>query len=83
MSEYEVKSRMKNFETIKNAGMNRCYSHVQRRFNIRNENYTSPTIYTKENILKKPGVILHIDACYFYCNYITLSCVRNFIINLK
>lgn len=62
MSDYEIKARMNRFENIKNAGMSRCYSHVQRRFNIRNENYTSPAIYTKEKLLKKPGVILHIDA---------------------
>ena len=77
MSEYEINSRIKNFENMKNARMNRCYNHVQRRFNIRNENYNynSPIIYTKEKILKKPGVILHIDADYF--------CYNSFEIKLK
>ena len=68
MSEYEINSRIKNFDNMKNVRMNRCYNHVQRKFNIRNENYTSPTIYTKEKILKKPGVILHIDGDAEYTN---------------
>ncbi len=68
MSEFEIKSRLNRFQNMKNEGMSRCYTHVQRRFNIRNENYVSPTIYTKEKILKKPGVILHIDAECIYVN---------------
>ncbi len=62
MSDYEIKSRMNRFENMKNAGMSRCYSHVRQKFYMRNENYASPAIYTKEKLLKKPGVILHIDA---------------------
>lgn len=66
MSEYEIKSRMNRFESMKSDRISRCYSNVQRRFNIRNENYMNPTIYTKEKLMKKPGVILHIDAECFY-----------------
>lgn len=62
ISEYEMKNRLKNFENMKKNRMDRCYNNMQQRFNIRNETYISPTIYTKEKILKKPGVILHIDA---------------------
>ena len=74
ISKEEVTSSMKRFENSRNVRMNRCYNHVQSRFNIRNENYQSPAIYTKEKLLKRPGVILHIDGDAEYTN----KCKENY-----
>ncbi|MBR1883481.1 MAG: sporulation peptidase YabG [Clostridia bacterium] len=74
ISESELNTSMKNFENSRNVRLDRCFSHVHRTFNLRNENYTSPLIYTKEKILKKPGIILHIDGDAEY----TEKCKENY-----
>lgn len=74
ISKDKLNESMKRFENSRNVRMNRCFNHVQSRFNIRNENYAPPTVYTKEKILKKPGVILHIDGDAEYTN----KCKENY-----
>lgn len=53
-------------ETEKNnrTRLSRAYNGINNRFNIRNisSNTNINTMYTKESIYKKPGVVLHIDG---------------------
>ena len=42
--------------------MNRCYSGINQKFNIRDINIPNLGNYTKDRIYKKPGVILHLDG---------------------
>lgn len=53
-------------ETEKNnrTRLNRAYNGINNRFSIRNmsSNTNVNTMYTKESIYKKPGVVLHIDG---------------------
>lgn len=62
----EVNRRIKNIEVSRRARINRCYMNMKNR-NPRgyfyNKDYSNdnPNIYQKERILKKPGVILHLD----------------------
>jgi spore coat assemly protein len=59
----ELERRMKNIELSRRIRLNRCYNNVNKKFNIRdNVNETSNTIYSKEKIFKRPGIILHIDG---------------------
>lgn len=55
LSEIEVKSRTK---------INRSYTGVASRFNIRDNSVVQgqTPIYTKDSIYKKPGTVLHIDG---------------------
>lgn len=62
----EVDTRLKNAEMSRRTRINRCYSNMQRGMykKIRDINRIDddPNIFKKDNILKKPGVILHIDG---------------------
>lgn len=66
VSKDEVESRLKNIEMTRRTRMSRCYNAVNRnRYGIlreQNKLEDNPNIFKKENILKKPGVILHIDG---------------------
>lgn len=42
--------------------MSRCYSGINQKFNIRDISTPTSTIFTKEKIYKKPGIILHLDG---------------------
>ena len=65
-TEQEAKMRLNDIEKNSRTRLSRSYSGVTNRFNIRNnympnrENFIP--IYSKEEILKKPGVVLHIDG---------------------
>lgn len=63
----EVESHIKNEEKTRMVRMNRCYSRFRnnnnRFYNMRDPMENSiPNTYQKDSILKKPGVILHIDG---------------------
>ena len=65
-TEQEAKLRLNDIEKNGRTRLSRSYSGVTNRFNIRN-NYianreNSIPIYSKEEILKKPGIVLHIDG---------------------
>lgn len=66
ISEPEKLRRLSEIEKNSRTRLNRSYSGVTNRFNIRNSynnlRDTNIPIYTKEEILKKPGVVLHIDG---------------------
>ena len=56
----EHRIRIKKAEDNRRIRVNRCYNNINRTFNIRQDNI--PNKYVKENIYKKPGIILHIDG---------------------
>ena len=70
----EMDKRMKKIEESRHIRMSRCYTNITKKYNgynnynnynsfIRDQinSYDNPNIYKKEEVLKKPGVILHID----------------------
>ena len=65
LSDNEVKQKLNDVEKNSRTRLSRSYTGVANRFNIRgyspNRDSNIP-IYTKEEILKKPGVVLHIDG---------------------
>ena len=66
ITDNEVKRRLNDIEKNSRTRLSRSYSGVTSRFNIRS-NYIpsrdgSIPIYAKDEILKKPGVVLHIDG---------------------
>lgn len=70
----EVKKRLVNTEKSRHARMNRCYMNMNKKinnyYNIRDQ-YSeddNPNLFKKEVMLKKPGVILHIDGDAEYTN---------------
>lgn len=64
ISPEEVTTRLKNIEKNSRTRLSRSYSGVTNRFNIRNfsSRDIDVPIYSKDSILKKPGVVLHIDG---------------------
>jgi len=73
MSTDEINKAIKLQEDHTRIKVNRCYSNLSTRFNIRdymnNNRYNNqlqrigrPDIYQKESIYKKPGVIMHLDG---------------------
>ncbi|MEG1009647.1 MAG: sporulation peptidase YabG [Clostridia bacterium] len=57
----ELNSRLISINNSRITRINRCYNNINRKFNIRDLNeQISP--YIKDKIMKKPGVILHIDG---------------------
>lgn len=70
----EMDKRMKKIEESRHIRMSKCYTNINKKYNgynnynnynsfIRDQinSYDNPNIYKKEEVLKKPGVILHID----------------------
>ncbi len=67
----EIQNRMKIIEKNTSSRLNRTYSGIKNRFNLRsnfNSYEQSIPIYTQETIFKKPGVVLHIDGDAEYAN---------------
>lgn len=65
ITDTEAKQRLSDIEKNSRVRLSRSYSGVANRFNIRNNFIPSrdnSNIYAKEEILKKPGVVLHIDG---------------------
>ncbi len=73
ISNEEVEQRIKNEEKSRCERLSRCYSNVYRKFNgmgyYNNKNYyirepyiDDPNIFKKDPVLKKPGIVLHIDG---------------------
>lgn len=66
----EVNRRITNAERTRYARMNRCYKNMTRNkrgntfYNMNNQNmyYDNPNIYKKEEVYKKPGIVLHLDG---------------------
>lgn len=60
----EVSTRLKNIEQNSRSRLSRSYSGLANRFNFRNFSIRDVDIpvYSKDSILKKPGVVLHIDG---------------------
>ena len=57
---------LKDIELNNRTRLSRTYSGLSNKFNIRNNYFNNmdvaTPIYSKESILKKPGVVLHIDG---------------------
>ena len=68
----EVKIRLNNIEKNSRTRLSRSYSGVTNKFNIRSSNTLSRNgsipVYSKDEILKKPGIVLHIDGDFLYEN---------------
>ncbi len=65
ISKEEADKMTSNIEKSRSVRLNRCYSNMNRKFmNMREKKIIdeNPNIYTKDKILKKPGIILHIDG---------------------
>ena len=64
VSKEEANRQMFETEKQNRVRINRSYNGLNNRFNVRNNNVNLDinTVYTKENIYKKPGVVLHIDG---------------------
>lgn len=72
MTDAEIKMRLNDIEKASRTRLSRSYSGVTNRFNIRNS-YINPRessvpLYSKDEILKKPGIVLHIDGDPEYAN---------------
>ena len=72
ITEAEKNRRLKDIENSSRTRISRSYTGVTNRFNIRNS-YINPRenstlLYSKEEILKKPGIVLHIDGDPEYAN---------------
>ena len=50
ISNEQFQNSMKRFEQSRNIRMDRCYQNVKRNYNIRNEVYTNPTVFTREKM---------------------------------
>lgn len=66
ISENEAKRILNKIEINSRTRLSRSYSGLANRFNIRNT-FSNPRdgsipLYTKDEILKKPGIVLHIDG---------------------
>lgn len=68
----EMEQRLKRIEDSRHVRMSRCYSNINKKYynyNIREQiNFNdNPNIFKKEEILKKPGIILHVDRRFRLC----------------
>ncbi len=68
----EIEKRMTNLERSRSVRRNRCYSNMNKKYmsGMREKKILedNPNTYVKEKILKKPGIILHIDGDLEYSN---------------
>lgn len=70
ISKESVKQRLSNIEMSSRQKLNRSLSSISKKFNNKNYRnvyqnqikYNNPIQYKREDIYKKPGVILHIDG---------------------
>jgi len=65
ISKEEADKMISNLERSRHVRLNRCYSNMNKKYmNIREKKMIDidPSIFTKDKILKRPGVILHIDG---------------------
>lgn len=66
ITDAEAKRRLNDIEKNSKTRLSRSYTGVTNRFNIRtnyfNNRDTNIPIYSKDEILKKPGIVLHIDG---------------------
>ena len=64
ISKEEATRRITETEKNNRTRLSRTYNGLSSRFNIRNvsSNTNVNTMYTKESIYKKPGIVLHIDG---------------------
>lgn len=61
----DAEKRVSNIEKSRYARMNRCYSNMNKKYSYMREKKIveeNPNIFSKEKILKKPGIILHLDG---------------------
>ena len=66
----EVDRRISNLEKSRHERINRCYMNMTRNkrnsnyYNMKSQNmyYDNPNIYKKEEVFKKPGIVLHLDG---------------------
>lgn len=66
ITDTEAKRMLSDIEKKSRTRLSRSYSGVTNKFNIRNSYYSNrdnPSyMYSKDEILKKPGVVLHVDG---------------------
>lgn len=67
ISKEEAKKKISDIEVNSRLRINRCYTNLNTRFNIKNRNDGAAAgrvepVYEKENIYRKPGVVLHLDG---------------------
>ena len=72
ITDAEKTKRLSDIEKSSHTRLSRSYTGVTGRFNIRNSSPNlrdnTSSIYSKDEILKKPGVVLHIDGDPEYAN---------------
>ena len=73
ISKEEVEGRLKAEENTRQQRLSRCYTNINNQFNqmsMREQNIIngSPNTFQKDTVLKKPGVVLHIDGDAEYTN---------------
>jgi uncharacterized membrane protein len=69
ISQEEIERRISNAEKSRHARVNRCYMNMTKNnrngnyYNSKkqNINYENINIYKREEIYKKPGIVLHLD----------------------
>ncbi len=65
MSETEVEKMVTNIERSRMLRANRCYSNMSKKFNTMRDQISInevPNSYQKDSVLRRPGIILHIDG---------------------
>ena len=63
----ELNKRLKSEEQSRTERLSRCYTNINKRFNYNNYynqlGYNdNPNIFKKDTVLKRPGIVLHIDG---------------------
>ena len=65
ISKDELDRRLKSEEQNRRERLSRCYTNINKKFNYMNNqtsfNNDNPNIFKRDAVLKKPGIILHID----------------------
>ncbi len=74
INEEEKTRHVKEQDRKTRLKLNRCYSGINQKFNIRDINIPNNTMYSRDKIYKKPGIILHIDGDKEY----TGKCKENY-----
>ena len=71
ISEDELDRRLKSEEQNRRERLSRCYTNINKKFNYMNNqinyNNDNPNIFKRDAVLKKPGIVLHIDRrCWIH-----------------
>lgn len=70
MEKQDVDNMIINIEKSRRLRINRCYNNINKRFNMQSNTQIRDdiNIFKKDEVLKRPGTILHIDGDKEYTN---------------